>query len=74
MRARLFLTCFLFLSAFSFGRAERVVLNSGDATNVTVIESNDLHTVVRFEIGSFDKERLNINGDDYFRDHLFGGE
>ncbi|MCX6827820.1 MAG: C25 family cysteine peptidase, partial [candidate division Zixibacteria bacterium] len=67
MRARLLLTCLLILSAFSFGRAERVMLNSGGTANVTVIESNDLHTVVRFEIGSFDKERLDINGDNYFQ-------
>jgi hypothetical protein len=62
----LFLIALIFLVPFHFGAA---VLNasSGNEVNVVVEESNDIRTVVRFEISSFDKMPVNINGETYFK-------
>jgi hypothetical protein len=47
--------------------AERVVLgqNAEDVT-VTVVESNDLHTVLRIDIGGFEREAVSLNGQEYY--------
>jgi len=48
--------------------AERVVID--DAINdieVKVLESNDSRTVIQFDIGAFEKEAVNIDGEAYYK-------
>ncbi len=58
--------CLLFLIAGSL-HAERIEINPGTADiTATVVESSDQRTVVRFEIGAFNREAISIGGEDYF--------
>ncbi len=57
----------LFLAAVSVS-AERVQVGDvSEDVNVAVLESNDSRTVIRFEIGAFEREATVIGGDTYYR-------
>jgi len=46
--------------------AERVDLGTGvDGVNVVLEQSNPEHIVVRFDVGAFDREAVDINGESY---------
>jgi hypothetical protein len=56
----------LSLPIFAFG-AERVILaQMSEEVAVTVLESNDTHTVLRFDIGGFRREAVDIGGQEYY--------
>ena len=56
----------LSLPVLAFG-AERVILaQMSEEVAVTVLESNDTHTVLRFDIGGFSKEAVDIGGQEYY--------
>ena len=56
----------LSLPILAFG-AERVILaQMSEEVAVTVLESNDTHTVLRFDIGGFSKEAVDIGGQEYY--------
>jgi hypothetical protein len=56
----------MILLACSFAAAEQIDLGTGiENVAVTVEESNDFTTVVRFEVGSFTKESVEINNQEY---------
>ena len=47
--------------------AERVnLVPSSEDVTVTIIESNDQHTVLRFDVAGFSRETVMINGQEYF--------
>ncbi|MCK4857925.1 MAG: hypothetical protein KAT58_08160 [candidate division Zixibacteria bacterium] len=67
MSTRLFLAALLAVSMVAMASAERVDLGTiGTDVEVTVIESDDFHTVVRFEVGVFHQEAVIIQGDTYY--------
>ncbi len=67
MRMRLLLCVSLLMLAISSAFAESVVLGGlGSDVNVTVQESNDSRTVLRFDIDGFNKEPIMINGEQYY--------
>jgi hypothetical protein len=58
----------LVVSFAAIGIAEHVDIGSlGQDVSVTVLESNDYRTVVRFDIGGFDKEAVSIDGQTYYQ-------
>ncbi len=67
MRMRLLLcVCFLLL-AVSSAFAENIVLGMpGSDVNVIVQESDDSRTVLRFDIGEFDRHPVVINGEQFY--------
>ena len=73
MRTKLLLSVFLVLFAVSVLSAERIELtSSGQDVNVTVLESNDYRTLVKFEIGAYHQKMIDINGDSYYQVSLPG--
>lgn len=68
MSRRVMLTMLLTILMVSAAWAERVDLGAnGSDVQITVLESNDSHTVVRFEIGAFERDAVNINGDNFYQ-------
>ncbi|MCK4656007.1 MAG: hypothetical protein KAT85_03225, partial [candidate division Zixibacteria bacterium] len=68
MYRRVLLSMVLVVSFAAIGIAEHVDVGSlGQDVSVTVLESNDYRTVVRFDIGGFDKEAVSINGQTYYQ-------
>jgi hypothetical protein len=68
MRTNLLLAAVIVLFAASILSAEHIDLGTiGKDLNLEVLESNDQQTVVKFEIGGFDREAVNINGEEYFQ-------
>jgi Peptidase family C25/Propeptide_C25/Dockerin type I domain/Peptidase family C25, C terminal ig-like domain len=73
MRNRLLIALFLFLFVGSALSAEHVNLGEFDkGTKVEVLQSNDQSTVVKYEIGGFEQETVNINGEEFFMIRLAG--
>ena len=73
MRTRLLIALFLSLFAFSVLSAEHVEVGEFEkGINVEVLQSNDQSTVVKYNIGGFDKESVNIDGEQFYRLHLAG--
>ncbi len=67
MRGRALLVLVLLFLVVTTATAEKVELNSSvKDVGVNVLESNDQRTVVRFEIGSFEKNAIDVNGETYF--------
>lgn len=65
-RVLLSVVLLLALSALTYG--EHVDLRAlGEDVVVTVEESNDIRTVIRFEVGGFEKEAVDINGQTYYK-------
>ena len=61
-----FLFLLLLLPVLVFG-AERVILaQASEDVSVTVLESNDARTVLRFDMGGFSKEAVEIGGEVYY--------
>gem|GEM_PF-850975 len=68
MHRRVLLSMVLVVSFATVGIAEHVDIGSLDQdVNVTVLESNDYRTVVRYDIGGFDKEAVSIDGETYYQ-------
>jgi len=67
MHRSLLLALVLILFAATTVAAERIDLNSSDKdVSVVVEESNDNRTVVRFEIGAFYKDAIDVDGRTYY--------
>ncbi len=67
MRNTLLTLIILVLFAVTLVTAEKVELGTqDDYVNIVVQESNDLRTVVRFEVGAFDKDAVDVGGDIYY--------
>ncbi|MFH1891283.1 MAG: C25 family cysteine peptidase [Candidatus Zixiibacteriota bacterium] len=48
--------------------AERIELGSSTKdVDITVLESNDTRTVVRFDVGAFEQEAVDVEGETYFK-------
>jgi len=61
-----FLFLALLLPVLVFG-AERVILaQASEDVSVMVLESNDTHTILRFDIGGFSREAVDIGGEAYY--------
>jgi hypothetical protein len=68
MSKRAMLMALLVVLVVSAAWAERVDVRALDSdVQVTVLESNENHTVVRFEIGAYERSTVNINGDNFFQ-------
>jgi hypothetical protein len=67
MTTRIFLAVFFILLGPLSVLAERMDLGAREPDPaVTVQESNNVKTVIRFEIGAFDRQAVEINGENYF--------
>ena len=66
MGKKLLISTALFFCLVIGVSAERMEFGAYDL-NVTVLESNDFRTVVEYEIGAFDKESIEINGELYYQ-------
>ena len=67
MRKSSMLLLVLLLTAWAFAGAEEVTLGgSSENLSISVEESNDARTVINYQIGSFSKESVTINNDEYF--------
>ncbi|HEQ99713.1 MAG TPA: hypothetical protein ENO22_10280 [candidate division Zixibacteria bacterium] len=68
MRTKLLLAAIVVFLSVSMLAAETIDLGAADKQlNVEVLESNDQRTVVKFDIGSFEQETVNINGESYYQ-------
>jgi hypothetical protein len=68
MHWRALLTLVLLLLVVTTVAAERIELGTSvKDVGVTVLESNDQRTVVRFEIGAFERNAIDINGETFFK-------
>ncbi len=68
MRTKLLLAAIVVFLSVSMLAAETIDLGAAEKQlNVEVLESNDQRTVVKFDIGSFEQETVNINGEQYFK-------
>ncbi len=74
MRTRLLLAVILVLfAAGSVYAAERIDLGTfGEDLQVQVLESNDQRVVVKFDIGAYYRDEVNIDGDNYYLVRLAG--
>ncbi len=67
MRKSSLLLLVLLLSIWTMAGAEQVYLGNGtENLSITVEQSNDIRTVVNYQIGSFSKESVIINNQEYF--------
>lgn len=68
MSKKLVLAAFLSLLMFLSAAAERVDLGTiPDDVQATVLESNEARTVVRFDIGAYDRTAIDIEGNTYYQ-------
>lgn len=68
MRKLLFFSVIMLFLAAITANAERIVVDSTLADIVvTVLESSDTRTVIKFDIGAYDREEINISGDIYYK-------
>ena len=71
MRINLLLIAVIVLFTAGLLSAEHVDLGTiGKDLNLEVLESNNQQTVVKFELGGFDRQAVNINGEEYFQFRL----
>ncbi len=67
MGKRLLLTALMLLLSTSAVLAERIEFGTGENdVDVAVLESNDMKTVVRFDVSAFSKEAIDINNETYY--------
>ncbi|MFH2037150.1 MAG: C25 family cysteine peptidase [Candidatus Zixiibacteriota bacterium] len=71
MGKKLLITTVLFFCLVIGASAERIEFGTNEI-NVTVLESNDYRTVIEYQIGSFDKEPIEIKGETFYKISLLG--
>ncbi|MBE6035983.1 MAG: hypothetical protein E7222_14995 [Clostridiales bacterium] len=82
LRTLMFMLVFIMVCtqcSFAFGEAQEDSANAPgdemkvseedgmDGVEATVLESDDDHTVIKFDVGKFDKRAVNIDDSEYFR-------
>ena len=68
MIRRMLLTLFCLIFVAAGAAAERIEIGQvEDDVAVTVIESNSQRTVIRCEIGAFERNAENINNEEFFK-------
>jgi gingipain R len=61
-----FLFLVLLLPVLALGEERVILTQASEDVSVTVLESNDTRTVLRFDVGGFSKELVNIGGQAYY--------